>query len=191
MVFLVLFLVKTPVCFSQDDISRLLNNEVIVKPVKNENGLPGVQAAFLIAGSREEIWRMLNDYNNYKSIYGGIDSLKVLHKDNKGAILEFWSDVGNWRHLGVKVHFVLQRNYDSVFHKLTWKRFSGDLKEIQGGWEILESSVPAKKLLIYRTFLKYGGVIPTSLIRKGAMNAAESMALRLRDWLKNHPSIYK
>ncbi len=35
---------------------------------------------------------MLNDYHNYKLIYGGIDSLKILEQDKSGILIEFWSD---------------------------------------------------------------------------------------------------
>ena len=193
MVFLFAGLTIYPAAFSQRsaaDVVRLQNDDIIIEPIENANGLPGVQAMFLIQGSASEIWKMLNDYKNYKSIYGGIDSLKVIQQDSDGATVEYWSDVGTWKYLGVKVHFVLRRNYDSACRELSWKRVSGDLKEIEGGWEIIDSPVMGKKLLIYKTFIKYGGLIPTKIIRKRAMKAAESMAYRLREWLSNNPDLY-
>lgn len=170
---------------SEKEELKLVENEILVDAIKNESHLPGVKAVFLLSGSRSEIWAMLNDYNNYVKIYGGIDSLKVLESNSCGAMVEFWSDA-----IIKKIHFVLFRKYDTFEYKLSWHRVSGDMEIIDGSWEIFDSPVPEKKMLIYKTFIKQNSSIATILIRKGAMIKAKSMCKRLRNWLEINRELY-
>lgn len=170
---------------SELQFEKLSSGEIIVEAVNDSSGLPGVKAMFEISGTRTEIWGMLNDYENFKKIYGNIDSLKVLEADSSGAIIEFWSDA-----VIKKMHFTLIRKYEVYEQKLSWERLSGDMKRIEGGWEILDSREAGKKILVYKTFIKYGGIIPTKLVRRGAMNKAKSLGPKLQEWLQKYRHLY-
>jgi len=74
------------------DTSKVYKGDFYVDLVSNTDGISGIKAVFTIDASLTEIWGMLNDYHNYKLIYGGIDSLKILEQDKSGILIEFWSD---------------------------------------------------------------------------------------------------
>lgn len=170
---------------SDSYLDRLDKGEIIVESVDDSTGLPGIKAMFQISGSRTEIWGMLNDFENYKEIYGNIDSLEVIEADSNGVVVEFWSDA-----VIKKINFVLKRNYDIYGQKLSWRKLSGDMKRIEGGWEIIDSRDPGEKILIYRTFVKYGGIVPTKLIRRGAKKKAKEMGSKLRNWMQQNRHLY-
>lgn len=153
--------------------------EIIVEEVESDSGIPGVRASFLVTASREAIWSALVDYDNFPKFFKGIDRLHVLEQDDKGAHVEFWVDA-----ILADLHYVLYRHYAEPGHRLTWHQVSGDLEQIQGSWEILDTANPEKKLLIYDSYVDVGFYPITWVIRSGAKAKAEEMGYRLRKWLE-------
>lgn len=161
------------------DWDKLLAGTVLVDAVKNDDDIPGVRAIFTVNAPDERIWATLVDYDHFTQIFDGIDRMRVLSEDEDGARVEFWIDA-----VLKKYHYVLYRDYQDRPSRLSWSRVSGDMKRIEGSWEILETPEPAKRLLIYRSHVKVGGLVPTRLVRWGAMRKATDMALRLRAWIE-------
>ena len=165
---------------------QLLNQgEILVEKIKDENGLPGIRTMFTIRATNEVLWGVLTDYDNFNNIYGGIDSLHVLTEDESGARVEIYQTV-----LIKKIQFVLQRNYTAPGYRLTWERVSGDMKIIKGSWDILDASDEGTKLVIFTSFFKYGGIVPTRLTRNWAMKEIHTMAQNARIWVEENRDLY-
>jgi hypothetical protein len=169
----------------ESDWSLLLQGEVLLEKIEDKTGLPGIRASFTMPASRYELWGMLTDYENFSRIYGGIDSLRVLSECDTGALVEFFQDVRI-----KKINFVLQRNYLEKGYRLTWYRVSGDMKYIQGSWDILDTPDPESRLVIYTSFFKYGGIIPARLTRNWACGEVRAMAENARSWIRENRKLY-
>ena len=164
------------------DWEALNRGEVTVESVTNDSGIPGVRAVFLVTASRERVWETLLDYENFPVFFEGIDRMKVLDEDDQGAHVEFWIDA-----VLKKLHYVLYRDYADPGRRLNWKRVSGDLKDIQGSWSIMETPFPGKLMLVYDSYVEINFPIVTRIVRFGAMGKAEKMAHKLRQWLETGP----
>ena len=46
----------------------LLSGEIRVEKIRDDQGLPGIRAMFTLPGTREELWGMLTDYENFNKI---------------------------------------------------------------------------------------------------------------------------
>ena len=161
------------------DWDKLFSGDIEVSPVSYPEGIPGLKLLMTVDCSREQIWKTLTDYENFRDVFKGINKLRVLKEDTKGAYVEFWIDavVANY-------HYVLYRHYEKPLERLTWKRVSGDLQRIEGSWEIRDTPRPKTKLLIYHSYVQANNAIPKSLLRWGAMNRARAMGKRLRRMLE-------
>ncbi len=176
----VTFLVSMKVQATDYDWQALNNEKVLVDSVRDVKGIPGVRAAFTVKASREKIWATLLDYENFPLVFEGIERMNVLSNESHGARIEFWVDA-----VLKNLHFILFRDYVESGHKLTWQRLSGDMKDIHGSWQILDTDDPNKKLLVYESYVDIGFTVATWLIRQGAKNKAKNMAHRLREWIEN------
>ncbi len=161
------------------DWPRLLGGEILVQKINDEKDLPGIRAMFTVAATREELWGMLTDYDNFRNIYGGFDSLRVLSEDSNGAEVEFYQSVLFWQ-----IRYVLYRQYVQKGHRLTWERVSGDLKEVRGSWEILDSPEPGILLVTYTSYFRYGGIVPPRVSRNWAIHEVTGMVENARKWIR-------
>ena len=165
------------------DWPRVLGGEVIVEPVETNDGVPGVRAVFAVVAPRERIWAVLLDYDNFPKIFEGISKMQVLSQDEGGAVIEYWIDA-----VVRDYHYVLSRVYEAPGRRVTWKRTAGDLERIEGSWEILDTPRPGVHLLVYESFVKVGGVVPSRVVRWRAMARARDMGERLRSWIERKSS---
>jgi ribosome-associated toxin RatA of RatAB toxin-antitoxin module len=159
--------------------AHLLAGEVITTPVHNAEGLPGVQARFIVAASRQRIWSVLVDYQHFTQIFPTLSKLRVLRQDAQGARVEYWADVPFFT-----LHYVLDRHYLVPGRLLTWSRVSGSLKRIEGAWEIRDTPRPGTHLLVYESYVKASALIPASLVRRQVLRKTYKMGERLRDWIE-------
>ena len=164
------------------DWASILEGEILVESATSENGLEGVRAVFAVTASRERIWEVLTDYENFKNVFPRIEEMIVLEEDGTGATIEFWGDA-----LVTDLHYVLRRSYVESGYRLTWRRISGDLKRIEGSWRIVEGPEPGVYALVYESFVDVGFAIVTWIVRLGALNEARNMAARLRAWIEAQP----
>jgi hypothetical protein len=70
---------------------------------------------------------------------------------------------------------------------LTWTRVAGDLKRVEGSWEIRETPRPDAQMLVYELYVDIGGIMPAALVRVEAMRRTREMGERLRSWIEGHP----
>lgn len=163
------------------DWKSLKRGEVIVEEVTDGLDTPGVKALFMVKGTREEIWATLLDYDNFPKFFKGIEKLKVLEQSEKGAKVEFWADA-----VLMDLRYILYRDYAEPNYYLTWQRVGGDLKDIHGSWQILDTDNPDQKLLIYESYVDIGFSMVTWMVRQGAKRKAEEMGYRLQSWLEGN-----
>lgn len=157
----------------------LFAGEVMTTPVRNADGLPGVEARFTVAASRQRIWSVLIDYAHFTQIFPTLSKLQVLKQDAQGARVEYWADVPFFT-----LHYVLDRHYVEPGRLLTWSRVSGSLKRIEGTWEIRDTPRSGTHLLVYESYVKASALIPASLVRSQALRKAHEMGEHLRDWIE-------
>ena len=162
------------------DWQALGEGQVVIESVEDEQGVPGVRALFTVKASRDDIWATLIDYENFTQVFTGIDRMKVLDADAHGAKVEFWVDA-----VLMDLHYVLYRAYEMPGHRLTWKQVAGDLADIHGSWQILDTPDPESRLLIYESYVDIGFAVVTWLVREGAEDKTEEMGYRLRQWVES------
>jgi ribosome-associated toxin RatA of RatAB toxin-antitoxin module len=160
----------------------LLAGEVVIETVKHPEGFSGLQGSFTVAASRERIWAVLVDYENSPKFFPDIQKIRVLAQDQDGAQVEYWVNA-----IVTQYHYVLNRQYEKSSWRLTWKRVAGDLKRIEGWWEIRDTPRPGVHLLVYESYVDIGGFIPKALVRQEATRKIREMGVRLRSWIEGRP----
>ena len=161
------------------DWSRLFAGEVLATAVQNRDGVPGVRAMFTVTASRERIWSVFIDYDNFPQFFPGIKDLKVLEQDEKSAKVAFYTPVAL-----MPYRYVLHRRYVEPGRRLTWTRLSGSFKSIDGSWEIGDTPRSGVSLVVYESFVNIGQLVPTTLVQRGALRRVRDMGLRLRAWIE-------
>jgi hypothetical protein len=164
------------------DWAALFAGDVVVKTVQHPDGVPGLRASFVVAAPRERIWAVLLDYANFPKIFPDIHDLRVLTHDQQGAQVEYWVNA-----VVSKYHYVLYRHYDEPGRRLTWTRVAGDVKRMEGSWEICDTPRSDVHMLIYESYIDIGSVVPKALVRMEAMRKARKMGERLRYWIEGRP----
>jgi ribosome-associated toxin RatA of RatAB toxin-antitoxin module len=161
------------------DWSRLFAGAVLTTAVQNRDGVPGVRAMFTVTASRERIWSVFVDYDNFPRFFPGIKDLKVLEQDEKSAKVAFYTPVAFMHY-----RYVLHRRYVEPGRRLTWTRLSGSFKSIDGSWEIRDTPHAGVSLVVYESFVNIGQLVPATLVQRGALRRARDMGLRLRAWIE-------
>lgn len=166
------------------DWDKLFAGDVLVEAVESKDGIPGVKASFCVEAGQDEIWEALTDYPSYPKIYKGLKKINVLEENESGAKVELFYSVNFLKIFRKDVHYVLDRRYTSAGREITWSRISGDLKRINGSWEIRDTARDGTYLLVHCTYVEPDGFVPAMLVRSGAMKEAPDMAQRLRAWIE-------
>jgi ribosome-associated toxin RatA of RatAB toxin-antitoxin module len=167
---------------SSVDWDTLFAGEVVVKTVKHPDGFSGLRTSFTVAAPRERIWAVLIDYANYLKIFPDIQKMHVLTQDDHGAQVEYWVNA-----ILTRYHYVLYRRYDEPGRRLTWAQITGDLKRLEGNWEIRDTPRPNIHLLVSESYVDIGGMLPAALVRMEATRKAREMGERLRNWIEGRP----
>jgi ribosome-associated toxin RatA of RatAB toxin-antitoxin module len=177
-----MLLAPGPLVAGDVDWGALFAGEVVVETAKHPDGFSGIRAFVAVAASRQRIWAALTDYTNFRAIFPDIQKMQVLAQDQHGARVEYWVNA-----LVTHYHYVLYRRYNEPGRRLTWTQVAGDLKRIEGGWEIRDTPRPEVHLLVYESFVDIGGMLPVALVRLEAMRKTRQMSERLRNWIEGRP----
>ena len=160
----------------------LFAGDVLVDVVHRADGVAGLRSLFTVAASRERIWSVLLDYDNFPQIFHGVKRLKVLESDKHRARVEYWIDA-----ILATYHYIALREYPEPGHKVTWMRLSGDFKRLEGSWEIQETPRPGVHMLAYESYMEVDSIIPEALIRLEAIRRTREMGEHLRRWIEKRP----
>ena len=153
-----------------------------MESIESIDDLPDVKASFVVNTQSEAIWTALIDYANFTQIFKEMDKVQVLEQNEQGARVEFWLSL-----FLMQYHYVLDRRYEIPGQKLSWRRVSGDLKRIEGTWEIKQTPRRDVQLVVYESYVDPGGIIPSAVVRWRSLGKARGMAQRLRKWIVDHP----
>jgi carbon monoxide dehydrogenase subunit G len=97
-------------------------------------GQLGGEASAEIEAPIEEVWAVVEDVGSAPDWQEGLDSMEVLERDAEGRV-----EVANST-TDAKVRSVTTRvrfEYDPP-HRVAWKQEKGDLKKLDGSWELEE-----------------------------------------------------
>jgi ribosome-associated toxin RatA of RatAB toxin-antitoxin module len=155
---------------------RLRAGDVLLEDTKNEQGIHGLRATFLVNATREAVWELLLDYKNYKNIFANLQDLSW--KDNEqGARVHYRIKAGP-----MTFEYTLQRDYKQPGERLTWRSVDGDFKALAGEWVIRGWDVD-HQLVVCDSYVDVGFFIPTALVRAGARAEMQSTMHRVQQRL--------
>jgi carbon monoxide dehydrogenase subunit G len=92
----------------------------------------GGTASETIAAPLDEVWEVVQDVETAPDWQGGLVSIRALERDDEGrpTLVESESDI-KVRTVKTQVRF----SYDGPW-RLTWTQVKGDLKAVEGSWEL-------------------------------------------------------
>ncbi len=168
---------------SPAEIERIVGGEVIINEVESPSGIPGVEAIFALKAGKKAALDTLTDYANFRKVFKDVDTLKVKSMRNGEAVVEF-----EITFLFLKISYTLLRRVDIDNGVLTWSKIDGDLDAVEGSWLFYE--IPEKKVLIavYTSYVKYGGMALTNVIRWRATQQTRNMCLAFKGYVEHHDS---
>jgi YD repeat-containing protein len=93
----------------------------------------GGEASGEIDAPIEEVWAVVEDVASAPEWQDGLDSMAPLETDGDGRIVlaESTTDA-KVRKVSMRVRF----DYDDAGHRLAWRQEKGDLKSLEGSWEL-------------------------------------------------------
>jgi ribosome-associated toxin RatA of RatAB toxin-antitoxin module len=144
--------------FDESEMNRLAKGEVVVRvEPSNGQGNERVQAAILIDGPAEPIWKIINDCQQTTQFISGLKGCRVLQRDGSGDLIEHRMQISR---LLPEVKYIFRAEYQR-YRRIDFKKTSGDLKEFEGSW-VLESVDRGKPqtMVIYSLFLDAGPLLP-------------------------------
>jgi hypothetical protein len=154
---------------------NIFNGNIEVTHLKNPDGISGIKAVFAVKSSKDNLFRILTDYSNLQNVFNDIDNLKVLKCNAGEALIET-------HFLFIKLKYTLLRKLDFEKSMLYWSQVDGDLDVVEGSWSVID--IPERKMLVvtYESYVKYGRIEPTNVIRWLASKKTKKMVLSLIRW---------
>jgi ribosome-associated toxin RatA of RatAB toxin-antitoxin module len=142
----------------ESELGRLAKGEVVVRVETSPRpGHERVQAAILIDGPAEPIWKMINDCRQTTEFIVGLKGCRVLKQDGTGELIEHRMQISR---LLPEVKYIFRAEYQP-YRRIDFKRRSGDLEAFEGSWvlEIMDREKP-QTLVTYSLFLDAGALLP-------------------------------
>jgi len=144
--------------FEESELARLARGEVVVRVEPSPGqGNERVQAAILIDGPAEPIWKIINDCQQTKEFITGLKGCRVLQQDGAGELIEHRMQISK---LLPEVTYIFRAEYE-LHRRIDFKKRSGDLKEFEGSWVLggITGGKP-RTLVVYSLFLDAGSLLP-------------------------------
>ena len=178
--------IGAPSQLTPQEQGALTKGEVLVENVRSESGIAGLRLSFLVAAPREEIWRTLLQYDKYTSIFPNVRHFTLVHGDDQGAKVRI-----SIRVAGLDFEYILYRHYEKPGYRLTWRRLEGDLRRIEGRWEIYPTDNRIRQLVVHESFVDVALLIPSEVVRSLASDDAVAMAEHFRHWIESRHEVDK
>jgi hypothetical protein len=157
--------------------------EVQIEWRRNEQGIEGVRASFLVEATPEILWEVLNDYPRFPELFRNVRKVTVLRELPDGAEVAFEVDARIRR-----LRYVLDRRYVDPGRRITWTKISGDLGPIYGGWTIESGPQIGWLRVTYESYVDVGWYVPTVAIRMSISREVRAMVQALRMRLAGVPA---
>jgi ribosome-associated toxin RatA of RatAB toxin-antitoxin module len=169
----------------ESERGQLAKGEVVVRVEPSpRKGHERVQAAILIDGPAEPIWKIINDCRQTTEFIAGLKDCRVLKQDGTGELIEHRMQISR---LLPEVKYIFRAEYQPP-RRVDFKKRSGDLKEFEGSW-VLESVDREKPqtLVIYSLFLDAGVLLPQWAARLILKQDLPEILLALRKRVSSLP----
>jgi uncharacterized protein YndB with AHSA1/START domain len=146
---------------------RLAAGEVVVQSaaaVDPEHPRGQVRAAVRIRAPAEAVWQVVTDCTQALSYVPGLRRCRRIDAAADGG----WADIEHevrYSWLLLPVDYVFRAQYQRPHH-IDFRRVSGDLKEEQGAWSLIESADGAETVVEYEVYLDPGFWIPHFLVTR-------------------------
>ena len=96
-------------------------------------GMLGGEASAEIDAPIDEVWTVVEDVGTAPDWQDGLDSMEPLERDGEGRILVANSTTdAKVRKVTTRLRFA----YDDTAHTVSWRQEKGDLKTLDGSWEL-------------------------------------------------------
>ena len=171
--------------FEESELGRLAKGEVVVRVEPSDGqGNERVQAAILIDGPAEPIWKIINDCRQTTEFISGLKGCRVLQQDGSGDLIEHRMQISK---LLPEVKYIFRAEYQR-YRRIDFKRMSGDLKEFEGSWvlEPIDRGKP-QTLVIYSIFLDAGLLLPQWAVQMILRQDLPEILLALRNRVSSLP----
>ena len=121
-----------------------------------------IRAAVRIRASPEAIWSVMTDCRQTTLFVPGLKGCRHV----AGAADGSWEDIEHEVHyswLLPAVRYVVHARYDRP-HRIDFRRISGDLKEEEGTWRLIEAADASATVVEYEVYVDPGFWIPQFLV---------------------------
>ena len=135
-----------------------------VAPVDPARPRGRIRAAVRISASPETIWRVMTDCRQTTQFVPGLKGCRRVD----GAADGSWEDIEHEVHyswLLPPVRYVVHARYDRP-HRIDFRRISGDLKEEEGTWLLIESADASATVVEYEVYVDPGFWVPQFLVAR-------------------------
>ncbi len=148
-----------------ESLAKLKAGEPIVVAV-NEGGGPAagsVNAVIDVPARPSAVWKVLTDCEISVRVFSGLKSCKVTERDPAGVwdirehVISPSMLLPSWRS-------VFRSDY-TIDREIRFQRTEGDLKRLEGRWELTPQTDGATTRLTYQAAISVGGPIPSSLVK--------------------------
>jgi|GEM_PF-1872563 len=137
--------------------------------------IDGLHARFLVPCAPQDAMALLWDIDRFQKVFPDIQRLVVKKRKPRLLDVEFGIDVKlAW------VTYTLRRVRNDQKGEIHWKELSGDLNHVRGHWTIKPTAHPEVTELVYSSFVEVSSLVPTSMIRDGALSKVKTMPDRVR-----------
>lgn len=135
----------------------------------------GLRATFLVDAPPDVVLETLWDVRRFRQIFPDIERLEVLAEQPGFIDVRFTVDA-----VLAKARYTLHREIDRSARTVRWMSISGDVKHIEGSWQVTATDDPMTSRVSYTSFVDVGYAVPSGLVRDTALNKVDQMAVRVR-----------
>ncbi|MDF1738570.1 MAG: SRPBCC family protein [Verrucomicrobiales bacterium] len=147
--------------FDKAKQARFTKGEAVVLERRPGEAVPN--GRFVTEGTREEIWKVINDKEDAENFVDGVLESKVLKREGNRILVEQRTHVG-----GPKGAYRYR-----LWHTLTpmtradFSYDGGEIKDIEGSWWIFEGNDAEHCLVVYSLHIHPGFFAPQTIVKHG------------------------
>jgi uncharacterized protein YndB with AHSA1/START domain len=161
---------------------QLVAGQVVVataNPVDPARPRGQIRAAVRISASPEAIWSVMTDCRQMLLF---LPELKGCRRID-GAADGSWEDIEHevrYSWLLPTIRYVIRARYDPP-HRIDFRRVSGDLKEEEGTWRLIETAEGSATVVEYEVYVDPGFWIPQFLLARSLRKDLPAALTRLKN----------
>lgn len=144
---------------------RLAAGEVVVQTAQDIDAAHPrgrVRAAVRIEAPAEAIWKVMTDCRQAPAFIPGLRRCRSINRAADGS----WEDIEQevrYSWFLPTVHYVFRAEYDRPY-RIDFRRLSGDLKDEEGTWRLVEAPDRSATVVEYDMYVDPGFWIPQALV---------------------------